>query len=62
MGFTSEGRLTALDIDVYSNAGYSIDFSVAVSQWGFYFIIVYPKNSVFFFLNTIKHFIICDKG
>ena len=30
VGFTKEGVVTALDIDMYSNAGYSIDLSISV--------------------------------
>lgn len=31
VGFTSEGRITALDMKIYSNGGYSEDLSKAVS-------------------------------
>ena len=30
VGFNSTGKLTALDIDVYSNGGYSMDYSISV--------------------------------
>lgn len=32
VGFTNEGRLTALDIQLWSNAGYSFDLSLAVLE------------------------------
>ncbi|XP_041469067.1 xanthine dehydrogenase/oxidase-like [Lytechinus variegatus] len=32
VGFTNEGKLTALDIDLYGNAGYSYDLSAAVLE------------------------------
>lgn len=31
VGFTSEGRITALDLQLYSNGGISADLSIAVS-------------------------------
>ena len=31
VGFTSEGKLIALEIDVYSNCGHSADLSIAVN-------------------------------
>lgn len=31
VGFTNEGKLTALDIEMYGNAGFSYDLSAAVS-------------------------------
>ena len=30
VGFNGTGKLTALDIDVYSNGGYSMDYSISV--------------------------------
>ena len=32
VGFTSEGKLTALEMSLYSNGGHSCDLSVAVSN------------------------------
>ena len=32
VGFTSEGRITALDLRLYSNGGASLDLSNAVSR------------------------------
>ena len=31
VGFTSEGRVTSLDLQLYANAGYGQDYSIAVS-------------------------------
>ena len=31
VGFTSEGRITALDLQLYSNGGISADLSISVS-------------------------------
>ena len=33
VGFTSEGRVTALDLQLYSNGGISVDLSVGVSYF-----------------------------
>jgi xanthine dehydrogenase/oxidase len=31
VGFTNEGKITACDIEIYSNAGHTLDLSGAVS-------------------------------
>ena len=43
VGYTSEGKLTALEMELYSNGGYSADESV-------------PVSTLYTFLNDICNF------
>ena len=47
VGFTSEGRITALDLQFYSNGGTALDLSAAVSLY---------KACVYVIVNVVIYF------
>ena len=53
VGFTSEGRITAFDLQLYSNGGISVDKSVGVRFIPSFYVLQHsPKRDVLLVLNN----------
>lgn len=46
VGFTKDGKITAVECDIYNNAGHSLDLSAAVST--IHFLLFSKSNSASF--------------